>query len=97
MLGRREAEAGDVGYDADLAVADLGPEGQTRILNDEKTVPVGQPAQGMKIGRVSIHVDRQDGARAWRDRRLGQCYVDIARCRVDINPHYVCTDEAYRG
>ena len=68
VLGRVEAEAGRVRPGADPPAAVLGARSVCGVLDHDQAVALRERREPVEIARLSREVDRQDRARARRDR-----------------------------
>src|SRR6185436_20296081 len=65
VLGRVEAETGEVGNRTDLTAADRAFHAVRRVLDDHQAVGAGEPLERVEICRAPRVVHRQQHARGW--------------------------------
>ena len=58
-----------------------------RVLDQEQVVAARDLEQRGHVRRAAVHVDRHEGARLRRDRRLGGAGIEAPRLHVDVREH----------
>ncbi len=85
LLGRHDARAVDVAQAADVAPLVDRAHGVRRVGDHDQVVLAGDGMQRVVVGRQAVQIDRQDGARARRDRLFDSRRIEVEGPRVDVD------------
>src|SRR5207248_2004310 len=84
LLVRIEAEDGRRPVPAERRALVLGSDRLRRVLDQDQPASLAERAQLVELAGVAEHVDRDDGLRPLRDRRLDGGRVEVQRPRIDV-------------
>src|SRR5207249_1926951 len=82
-----EGEGREMAVRAERAALVLGAEGFTSVLDERKSMSLGQLPQRIELARIAEDVDSEDRAGAVSDGGLRRSRVEVQRTRVDVREH----------